>query len=378
MSQSELRIWGVAGLPEVVPGADVAELIAAAEPGLVHGDVVVVTSKIVSKAEGRFWRGDRESAIDSQTVRVVAARERTRIVVTRQGYVLAAAGVDESNVAPGNLLLLPEDPDASARRIRAGLALRLNVDVGVIVSDTFGRPWRVGLTDVALGVAGLDPLVDLRGRLDEWGRRLDMTVTAIADELAGAAELVKGKLDRVPVAVIRGLAGVGGSDGPGGRALIRPAEEDLFPLGAAEAARAVVAAARARRDFAELEVPAALLTSAIADEPAVAPLDEATRTWLQSLVGSSQAITELHAAPALLLVRAVEGGGSAPLFAAGAACERTRLRLAAEGLASWWVFVPDAPIDGTEAGPPVALMAVGWPADARASEADASPQPRAT
>lgn len=372
MSASELRIWGVTGLPEVEPGADLVELIALGEPGLADGDVVVVTSKIVSKAEGRFWSGDREEAIDAETVRVVAARGRTRIVVTRHGYVLAAAGVDASNVAPGRVLLLPEDPDASARAIRAGLAGRLGVDVGVIVSDTFGRPWRVGLTDVALGVAGLPPLVDLRGQVDRWGQPLDMTVTALADELAGAAELVKGKLDSVPVAVIRGLPGVGGPDGPGGRALIRPAEEDLFPLGAAEAARAVVAATRAVPRFAARPVPAELLSRVLAEETAARSLGVAARAaTLAAMAGADPAPKGLGTAPELLTISAA-GGGPAELFAAGASCERVRLRLAAEGLVSWcWCPAVGAPESGAAvaSGHPVAVIATGWP------EASLCPRP---
>ncbi|NEC71918.1 coenzyme F420-0:L-glutamate ligase, partial [Streptomyces rochei] len=150
------RVWAVPGLPEVAPGDDLAKLIAAAEPALADGDVLLVTSKIVSKAEGRVVQAaDREAAIDAETVRVVARRGTLRIVENRQGLVMAAAGVDASNTPAGTVLLLPEDPDASARAIREGLRAALGVDVGVVVTDTFGRPWRAGLTDVAIGAAGV-------------------------------------------------------------------------------------------------------------------------------------------------------------------------------------------------------------------------------
>ena len=159
-----VTVAGLPGLPEIAPGADLAGLIAAAAPELADGDIVVITSKIVSKAEGRVIRADREKAIDGETVRVVARRGPTRIVETRHGLVLAAAGVDDSNTAPGTVVLLPEDPDGSARRIRAGLRERRGVRVGVVITDTMGRPWRIGQTDAAIGAAGLAPLRDHRGQ----------------------------------------------------------------------------------------------------------------------------------------------------------------------------------------------------------------------
>ncbi|NKI45348.1 coenzyme F420-0:L-glutamate ligase [Streptomyces physcomitrii] len=200
------RVWALPGLPEVRPGDDLAKLIAATGPGLVDGDLVLVTSKIVSKAEGRILAAaDRESAIDAETVRVVARRGALRIVENRQGLVMAAAGVDASNTPEGTVLLLPEDPDASARAIRTGLRDTLGVEVGVLLTDTFGRPWRNGLTDVAIGAAGVRVLDDLRGGEDAHGNPLSATVVATADELAAAADLVKGKAAGLPVAVIRGL-----------------------------------------------------------------------------------------------------------------------------------------------------------------------------
>lgn len=233
----ELSIIGIHGLPDVSPGDDLAALIAAATPDLRDGDVVVVTSKIVSKAEGRLVRAEsREDAITAETVAVVASRDGLRIVRTRHGLVLAAAGVDASNVEPGTVLLLPVDPDASARALRADLARTVGVTTAVIITDTAGRPWREGLVDIAIGVAGLAPLHDLRGQIDPYGNPLEMTVTAVADEIAAGAELVKGKTAGVPVAVVRGLGHlVTGADGPGAAALVRRAEDDLFTLGVAEA-----------------------------------------------------------------------------------------------------------------------------------------------
>jgi coenzyme F420-0:L-glutamate ligase / coenzyme F420-1:gamma-L-glutamate ligase len=232
----------VPGLPEFGPGDDLAGAVAAAAPWLADGDVVVVTSKVVSKVEGRLLRvepgADREAArqraVDAETVRVVARRGPLKIVQTRHGWVVAAAGIDASNTAPDTLVLLPEDADASARRLRARLADLRGVSVAVVVSDTFGRPWRDGLTDVAVGAAGLPALVDLRGAVDPHGNRLETTQVAVADELAAAADLVKGKLAGVPVAVVRGLslARPGPCPGDAGtRPLVRLGPGDLFPLG---------------------------------------------------------------------------------------------------------------------------------------------------
>ena len=225
---SLVTIVPVGGLPEITAGADLAELIAGAARGLADGDILVVTSKIVSKAEGRVVRADREEAIDAESVRVVARRGPTRIVETRHGLVLAAAGVDASNTPPGTVVLLPEDPDASARQLRKGLRDRLGVTVGVLITDTLGRPWRAGQTDAAIGAAGVAPLRDYRGTADTFGVALEVSVAAVADELAGAADLVKGKAAGIPVAVVRGLADlVTEADGPGAQALVRPPAEDI-------------------------------------------------------------------------------------------------------------------------------------------------------
>ncbi len=241
-----VQVLPVLGLGEIGPGADLAELLAAAAPPLRDGDIVVVTSKVVSKAEGRVLPvdspGDREAAIDAEAVRTVASWDspngRTRVVVTRHGFVLAAAGVDASNTPPGTVVLLPVDPDASARRLRAALAGRLGLRLAVVVTDTFGRPWRLGQTDVAIGAAGLVPVADLRGQSDGWGNPLGVTVTALLDEIAAAADLVKGKLAGVPAAVLRGLGSVVvDADGPGAAALVRPLAQDMFARGSREAAR---------------------------------------------------------------------------------------------------------------------------------------------
>lgn len=243
---TRLELIGVEGLPEVRPGDDLGELISS-RATLETGDVLVVAQKVVSKSEGRLVNlrsvkaGEEAVRIASQlvaspdprmvqvildeSVRVLRS-ERVLITETRHGFVCANGGVDHSNV-PGDdeLTLLPEDPDASANRLRGRLRELAGVDVGVIVSDTFGRPWRLGIVNVALGVAGLPALLDLRGSVDDAGKQLQATVLAPADELAAAAGLVMGKTNRAPVVIVRGL----GLQGHGtGRDLVRPAAEDLF------------------------------------------------------------------------------------------------------------------------------------------------------
>lgn len=229
-----------AGWPEVRPGADLCALLAASVT-LQDGDVVVLTSKVVSKAEGRLVSGDRAEAIRTETHRVVARRGGTVIAQTRHGFVLAAAGVDASNTAPGTVVLLPEEPDTSARRLRADIHETLRRNVAVVISDTAGRAWRVGQTDMAIGCAGMQPMLDLRGTSDASGNLLEVTTPALADELAAAGDLVKGKASGCPVAVVRGLAHLVlpvGDYGPGAVALLRGAADDLFAMGAREAAAA--------------------------------------------------------------------------------------------------------------------------------------------
>jgi coenzyme F420-0:L-glutamate ligase / coenzyme F420-1:gamma-L-glutamate ligase len=241
-----LELIGVDGLPEIVAGDDLAQLIGE-RISLVAGDIVVVAQKVVSKAEGRtrdladVTAGDEAVRLapdlvaqpDPRFVQVVLDEsvrilrtQRVLITETRHGFVCANSGVDHSNI-PGSdvVTLLPVDPDASAARLRDRLRQVSGVTVGVIVSDTFGRPWRLGIVNVALGVAGMPAIVDMRGRVDDAGKELHATVLAVADELAAASGLVMGKTQRTPVVVARGLE----LDGNGsGRELIRPAEEDLF------------------------------------------------------------------------------------------------------------------------------------------------------
>jgi coenzyme F420-0:L-glutamate ligase/coenzyme F420-1:gamma-L-glutamate ligase len=242
-----VEVLAIEGLPEVHPGDDLAELIAA-RSDLRDGDVVVVAQKIVSKAEGRIVRlSDVEASDEAKTIakRLIAApdpravqvvldqsvrvlrSERVLITESKHGFVSANSGVDHSNI-PGDdvLTVLPEDSDASAARIRDGLALRTGKKVGVIISDTFGRPWRLGIVNVALGIASAPSVVDLRGGVDDTGKPLHATVLAVADDIAAAAGLVMGKTWRTPAVIVRGLE-PGDRDGTG-RDLIRPAEEDMF------------------------------------------------------------------------------------------------------------------------------------------------------
>ena len=224
----------VTGLPEVQPGDVLADLIADATDAIRHGDVLVVTQKIVSKAEGRLIAVDpddplsHKAAVEAESVRVLRRRGELIMTETRHGFVCANSGVDLSNVARGQAALLPLDPDRSARRIRDGLRARLGVEVGVVVSDTFGRPWRRGVTDVAIGIAGVAGVVDLRGTEDALGRTLMVTEVCVADEIAGAAELVMGKSAGVPVAIVRGVDPSWLRDGSVAAEVVRPHHEDLF------------------------------------------------------------------------------------------------------------------------------------------------------
>jgi coenzyme F420-0:L-glutamate ligase/coenzyme F420-1:gamma-L-glutamate ligase len=229
-----LEVFPIGGIPEVRRGDDLALLIASAEPGLRDGDVVVVTQKVVSKAEGAMAEIDgadprgHKAIVEAESVRIIRRRGDLIISETKHGFVCANAGVDLSNVDDGWAALLPEDSDRSARRIRDGLRAGLGVEVAVIVSDTFGRPWRRGLTDVAIGCAGIRAVVDLRGTEDSRGRELQVTEVCVVDELAGAAELVMGKASGIAAAVVRGVDPQWLGRGEVRAEVVRPAQEDLF------------------------------------------------------------------------------------------------------------------------------------------------------
>jgi coenzyme F420-0:L-glutamate ligase/coenzyme F420-1:gamma-L-glutamate ligase len=337
------------GLPEVEPGDDLASLL---EPplrrhGASEGDVVAITQKVVSKAEGRIVPGvDRASWVARESVAVVARRGDLLITRTKHGLVCANAGVDASNVAPGFLTLLPEDPDASAERLQKELVARLGLArLGVVVTDTFGRPWRNGVVDVAIGCAGMPAVLDLRGTVDDHGTVLETTVVALADAVAAASGLVMTKTARVPAALIRGLDRAIRDAPPGAaRDLVRAPADDLFR----ESVAVALASAGPSSVFGSAGVPRALLEDAMAVASAspgagaaacsfVAVDSTAARRRLLAVVEEPD--DALRTAPALIVpcVGAVLGGSEqASLLAAGAAIRSLLVTLHAQGLAWSW------------------------------------------
>lgn len=397
-----MEIFAVEGIGEITPGTDLAKVILE-HATLLDGDIVVISSKVVSKAEGRLIPGDdRQSAIDSESVRTVARRGQTVIAETKHGWVMAAAGVDLSDIPQGQVALLPIDSDASASAVRAAFE-RAGKKVGVIITDTFGRPWREGLIDQAIGVSGVVATIDHRGNTDRHGRELAATITAVADELASASELVRVKSAHLPVAVIRGASHLLG-EGSASQ-LKRDPSSDWFRLGHRE----VVPARRTVRHFSDQEVPRAVLdyaleTGLMAPAPhGSAPMrfvvlererelllkamEDAWRADLERDGLSSEAIDKriargavLHRAPHVIaafvsLEKAHTYSDDRSLAerdmfiaAGGAAIENTLIALASESVGSAWIsssiFCPDVARDVlglAEHWQALGLIAVGYP-----------------
>ncbi|MGB3896844.1 MAG: coenzyme F420-0:L-glutamate ligase [Mycolicibacter sinensis] len=422
-SAAKVEILPVLGLAEFRPGDDLAVALAQAAPWLADGDIVVVTSKVVSKCEGRIVPAPhdaeardalRRQLVESEAVRVLARKGRTWITENRLGLVQAAAGVDGSNVGSDELALLPVDPDASAAALRTGLAERLGVDVAVLITDTMGRAWRNGQIDVAIGSSGLSVLNSYAGAVDRHGNELFVTEVAVADELAAAADLVKGKLTDVPVAVVRGVASP--DDGSTAAALVRSGSDDLFWLGTAEAIetgrRQAQLLRRSVRTFSGEPVPADLVTDAMAEAltapaphhtrparfvwlqtPAVRTrlLDAMAQQWRADLAGdgkSPEAIETrvsrgriLYEAPEVVIpVMVPDGAHSYPdaartaaertmfTVAVGAAVQALLVALAVRGVGSCWIgstiFTPElvrAELDLPADWEPLGAIAIGYP-----------------
>jgi len=351
-----LQILPIAGLPELRPGDDLAQMLCEAAPWLRDGDILVVTSKAVSKVEGRLVHAPsdavgreraRQRAITAETARIVAERGATRIVVTHHGWVMAAAGVDASNVARGELALLPRDPDASARALHQAIRNRTGARIPVVISDTFGRTWRRGVTDNAIGVAGMAAVADLRGLPDTSGVPLEVTEIAVADEIAAAADLVKGKLSGVPAAVIRGLQ-PSVDDGQGSASLRRPIGEDMFALGT----RDVVRTRRSPSGFDRRPVSIPVLRGAIEAAlmslhlgqglelvPDLIPYDSGRQATSQ--VATTRA-GRLLAQAGAVIVPVVPGRADEHGFTVlGMAIGALLIQLHAEGLAAGWLSPTD-------------------------------------
>jgi coenzyme F420-0:L-glutamate ligase/coenzyme F420-1:gamma-L-glutamate ligase len=432
-----LEIVPVRGLPDIRPGDDLGALLAANAPDLRDGDILVVTSKVISKAEGALLRAEpgedretlRQRAIRAESAEVLAKRGRTVIARTHHGFVLASAGVDASNVRDGEVALLPRDPDASARALRAAISAITGKNVAVIVSDTFGRAWRNGLTDVALGCAGIPPLIDLKGRIDAYGMALEMTETALVDAVAGAADLVKGKLGQIAAAVVRGLGQyVEPADGPGIAPLLRGKEGDMFARGSVEAytdgLRDAPHVRRTVRAFRSDPVPAAAIERALA-AAVTAPAPHHTTPWLFAVVRQRRtALLDamearwaadlradgftgeqverrlkrgdvLRAAPELIVPLLVRDGAQPYpdarrraaeermfVVAFGAAVQNLLIAIAAEGLGACWVsstlFCPEVVrdvLDLEERYEPCGAVGLGVPAEAPGARPPRDPAP---
>lgn len=424
-SAAKVEILPVTGLGEFRPGDDLAAALAQAAPWLANGDIVVVTSKVVSKCEGRIVPAPhdaeardelRRQLVEAEAVRVLARKGRTWITENRLGLVQAAAGVDGSNVGSDELALLPVDPDGSAAALRAGLAERLGVSVAVLITDTMGRAWRNGQIDVAIGASGLAVLNGYAGSVDRHGNELLVTEVAVADELAAAADLVKGKLTDVPVAVVRGVTSP--DNGSTAAALVRSGPDDLFWLGTAEAIEVGRGQAqllrRSVRSFAAEPVPAQLITDSIAEAlTAPAPhhtrpvrfvwlqtpsvrtrlLDAMAQQWRSDLTGdgkSPEAISArvsrgqiLYDAPEVVIPMMVPDGAhhypdatrtaaEHTMFtvAVGAAVQGLLVALAVRGVGSCWIgstiFTPDlvrTELDLPADWEPLGAIAIGYPTE---------------
>ncbi|GFG51719.1 coenzyme F420-0:L-glutamate ligase [Mycolicibacterium agri] len=424
-SGAAVELLPVTGLPEFRPGDDLAAALAAAAPWLRDGDVVVVTSKVVSKCEGRIVPAPpdpeerdalRRKLISEEAVRVLARKGRTLITENNLGIVQAAAGVDGSNVGADEIALLPVDPDASAAALRAALRERLGVTVGVVITDTMGRAWRSGQTDAAIGAAGVQVLHGYAGARDVHGNELVVTEVAVADEIAAAADLVKGKLTGIPVAVVRGLTLA--DDGSTARSLLRPGEEDLFWLGTEEALALGRTQAqllrRSVRKFSAEPVAEEIIEAAVAEaltapaphhtkpvrfvwmtdgEARVGLLDRMKDKWRADLAGdgkSAEAIERrvargqiLYDAPELIIPFLVPDGAHSYPDAARTAAERTMftvavgaavqallVALAVRGVGSCWIgstiFAADLVRSELSLGAdwePLGAIAIGYPAE---------------